>query len=194
MKFGNIFTIAIAATATLFMTSCKKEVPVKTPIEQLSEQTNYMVDDISYENADVLPIVTWQFGSNQQNPSILELHVNDLNTSVVNSATSALRPAKTGQQRILNIVQTSANSCAISFDETNPGYAGSYDEGAKQPIQSLLEKQVLDYHGGGGKESWWSFSCAKLSGVYFVEETTDGFRLKRNDGKVVMNLNRTLRD
>jgi hypothetical protein len=151
---------------------------------------------MTYADADVLPIVTWQFNNTTMEGSILELHMNELETPVKNAATSTLRTNRNNQQKTLKFVATSGTTCAISFIEDNPCFAGSYNQGenGKEPSQVLLSEQVLDYHYDGGSGGWYSFSSSRLSGIYQITKTTDGFRLTRDDGKVVINLERELKD
>lgn len=173
---------ALAATVALLGTqSCKKEniEPKKGSVEALATtQANYQAESLTYNDFDMLNIVTGQAGNNNAAPVIAEISINGINTDVTHSRSSNIHPERYGTTQTMLITKIDETHCAISFTGNNKMFAGSsnFQNGTSLP-NNLLQNNVFDFqsYGNSNGDGSYTFDTNKLSGIYTVEEiSTNG--------------------
>jgi hypothetical protein len=202
--FAALALFAIASSVT----SCSKEKniePTKSVVDRFStSQVNFTAESLTYNDFDMLNIVTGQAGNNNALPVIAEIAVNDLNTEVTHSRSSNMHPERYGVTQTMLITKVDETHCAISFiGDNNKMYAGSsnFQNGTSLP-NNLLQNNVFDFqsYGNGNNDGSYTFDTNKLSGIYTVEEIStngkpSGFTLTMETSttkKIVLTLNNKL--
>jgi hypothetical protein len=202
----KMFFAIMATVALLGTQSCKKETlePVKSPVEALATtQANYQAESLTYNDFDMLNIVTGQAGNNNALPVIAEIEVNDIETDITQSRSSNMRPEMNGVPQPMLIKKVDANRVSLTFTSMNNSrmHAASSDfsNGTSLP-NHLLQNMVFDFQSYGNGNGSWTFNIEKLNGIYTVETIAtngkpSGFTLTMETSttkKIVLTLNNKL--
>ncbi len=172
---------ALAATVALLGTqSCSKKdtvTPEKDIVAELSQQVKFTVSEFNYEEADILPIVSGQYGQVDQQPTSIELSVNSTGATEAQTRFSLMRCNAYGIAQTMSLEKIDKNTVLIDFKNNAEMYAGATN-GTPFPSQKLLSKNLLVGHfNNGGNGGWFSFSANQLTGLYTVEEIETGSKV-----------------
>ncbi|MDB4984177.1 MAG: hypothetical protein JWM20_356 [Patescibacteria group bacterium] len=198
---------AVVMIALVFTTSsCSKTKTDAPPAVQLSQQTNYKMGTVTYND---VPITNLAMALNIDNTAemtaYIELHLNALEATAATLSSSKITlTAETNPQRTFQASKLSGSTVELTFVNENNGQ-GTFVASSDETIpQGLFTQNLLTYHqnNNGGPTNgnpappsgYYTFAASCLSGNYKVETSTDGFRLiSTAPGKtVVINLISTL--
>ena len=208
-KLFKTFALLVVAVAALFVTSCSKEKPIEPAkqvavVDSLENQAKYTVRSVTYNDYNMLNILSGQVGSNSPSPVIIEISVNQLDATETQSRASSMYPKDNGTTQKMNFIKIDKDKCSVSFMNEWDMNAGEYSNQYPNPNpipQSLLQQNVFDWHSdNNGSYTWLTLRPGKLSGIYTVEEmktgnTTTGYKLTYTEGtnkEIVIELDKEL--
>lgn len=175
MFFAFVATVALLGTQ-----SCKKETtapPEKDVVAAVSEQVKFTVSEFNYEEADILAIVSGQYGQVDQQPTSIELSINSAGATEAQTRFSLMRCNAYGIAQTLAVEKIDKNTVLIDFKNNSEMFAGSAN-GTPYPSKQLQSKNLLVGHfPGNGSGGWFTFSTNQLTGLYEVEEITTGTKV-----------------
>jgi hypothetical protein len=192
-------SVAVFVTILFTLNSCTKEKPLqpKSATDLFGEQALYTLDKATYNDAQVVNIISNQFGSSEPSPVIAAIHVNELGATAANMASSELTVKDNIYPQAQFIIEKMNDTILSLSFRISQSFAGNNNPDNRiNPPYKLLNSNALDWHENesGSGIGWYSFSHIRLNGNYVIEQTSDGFRLTLTDmdRKIVLDFDKKL--